>query len=216
MPYTLNTDNLGGTKIGKVLAIIGIIAFIVAMVVLINQGINLVFGLESLDNFLNYTNDVMNFTIQHPSNWQVKESTESPLKESTESPHGRVWFELSGRSLPIFAVDTEKVEPHFDSNTKTLKNTSLQQLVQHELDEMSSDSSEFRNFDLIRQNKVTVGGNSGWKMEFAGKDSFYLFEICTIANGEIYILTYQDYPLKVPETLPLANKMVESFQLKTE
>jgi hypothetical protein len=40
-------------------------------------------------------------------------STESPLKESTESPHGRVWFELSGRNLPIFAVDTEKVEPHF-------------------------------------------------------------------------------------------------------
>jgi hypothetical protein len=112
--------------------------------------------------------------------------------------------------LPIFAVDTEKVEPHFDSDTKTLKNTSLQQLVQHELDEMS----EFRNFDLIRQNEVTVGGNSGWKMEFTGKDSFYLFEICTIANGKIYILTYQDYPLKVPETLALANKMVESFQIK--
>ena len=173
---------------------------------------------QSLDNFVTYTNNDMNFTIQHPSNWHVKESTESPLKESTESPHGRVWFELSDRSLPIFvfAVDTEKVEPHFDSDTKTLKNTSLQQLVQHELDEMSSDSSEFRNFDLIRQNKVTVGGNSGWKMEFAGKDSFYLFEICTIANGEIYILTYQDYPLKVPETLPVANKMVESLQLKTE
>jgi hypothetical protein len=179
---------------------------------------------QSVNNFVTYTNNDMNFTIQHPSNWQVKESTESPLKESTESPlkestespHGRVWFELSGRNLPIFAVDTEKVEPHFDSDTMTLKNTSLQQLVQHELDEMSSDSSEFRNFDLIRQNKVTVGGHSGWKMEFAGKDSFYLFEICTIANGEIYILTYQDYPLKVPETLPLANKMVESFQLKTE
>jgi hypothetical protein len=171
---------------------------------------------QSINNFVTYTNNDMNFTIQHLSNWQVKESTESPLKESAESPHGRVWFELSGRSLPIFAVDTEKVEPHFDSYTKTLKNTSLQQLVQHELDEMSSDSSEFRNFDLIRQNKVTVGGNSGWKMEFAGKDSFYLFEICTIANGEIYILTYQDYPLKVPETLPLANKMVESFQIKTE
>ena len=160
---------------------------------------------QSVNNFVTYTNNDMNFTIQHPSNWQVK--------ESTESPHGRVWFELSDRSLPIFAVDTEKVEPHFDSDTKTLKNTSLQQLVQHELDEMSSDSSEFRNFDLIRQNKVTVGGNSGWKMEFAGKDSFYLFEICTIANGEIYILTYQDYPLKVQETLPLANKMVESFQI---
>jgi hypothetical protein len=114
---------------------------------------------------------------------------------------------------PYLQLILKKLNPIFDSDTKTQENTSLQQLVQHELDEMSSDSSEFRNFDLIRQNKVTVGGHSGWKMEFAGKDSFYLFEICTIANGEIYILTYQDYPLKVPETLPLANKMVESFQV---
>jgi len=157
---------------------------------------------QSVNNFVTYTNNDMNFTIQHPSNWQVK--------ENTESPDGRVSFELSDRSLPIFGVNTEKVEPHLDTDTMTLKNISLQQLVQHELDEMSS---EFRNFDLIRQNKVTVGGNSGWKMEFAGEDSFYLFEICTIANGKIYILTYQDYDLKVPETLPLANKMVESFQI---
>jgi hypothetical protein len=87
----------------------------------------------------------------------------------------------------------------------------LQELAEHELAEMTS--SEFRNFDLIKQNKVTVGGNDGWKMEFAAQDSFYLFEICTIAKGKIYILTYQDYSSKVPETLPLADKMVESFQV---
>ena len=167
---------------------------------------------QSLDNFLGYTNDDMKFSIQYPSNWQVK--------ENAESAPDRVWFELSDRSLPIFAVDTEKNEPHVDTDTieshgdthtMTLKNTTLQQLVQHELEEMSS---EFRNFDLIRQNKVIVGGNDGWKMEFAGEDNFYLLEICTIANGRIYILTYQDYPSKVPETLPLANKMVDSFQIK--
>ena len=157
---------------------------------------------QPVNNFLTYTNNNEKFSIQHPSNWQVK--------ENTESPDGRVSFELSDRSLPIFAVNTEKVESHLDSDTMTLKNISLQQLAQQELDEMSS--SEFRNFDLIRQNKVTVGGNDGWKMEFAGEDSFYLFEICTIANGKIYILTYQDNALKVPETLTLANKMAESFQ----
>ena len=121
---------------------------------------------QSVNNFVTYTNNDINFTIQHPSNWQVK--------ENTESPDGRVSFELSDRSLPIFGVKTEKVEPRLDSDTMTLKNISLQQLAQQELDEMSS---EFRNFDLIRQNKVTVGGNDGWKMEFAGEDSFYLFEI---------------------------------------
>jgi hypothetical protein len=90
----------------------------------------------------------------------------------------------------------------------------LQELAEHELNEMTS--SVFKNFDLIKQNKVTVGGNDGWKIEFAGEDSFYLFEICTIAHGKIYILTYQDYSSKVPETLPLANNMVESFQIITE
>jgi hypothetical protein len=158
---------------------------------------------QSSDNFKTYTNNDLNFTIQHPSNWQVK--------ENTESPDGRVSFEFSDRSLPIFGVKTEKVESHLDSDRMTIKNISLQELAEHELNEMTA--SEFRNFDLIKQNKVTIGGNDGWKMEFAGEDSLYLFEICTIAHGKIYVLTYQDYSSKVPETLPLANEMVESFQI---
>ena len=151
------------------------------------------------DSFKTYTDNHLNFTIQHPSNWQVKETDETVL------------FELTGRTLPLFAVNTEKAETHLDSDTRTLKNISLQELAEHELVEMTA--SEFRNFDLIKQNKVTIGGNDGWKMEFAGEDSLYLFEICTIAHGKIYVLTYQDYPSKVPETLPLANEMVESFQI---
>jgi hypothetical protein len=155
---------------------------------------------QLVDNFKTFTNNDLNFTIQHPSNWRVKESDETVL------------FELTGRSLPIFAVNTEKAETHLDSDTLTLRNISLQELAENELNEMTA--SEFRNFDLIKQNKVTIGGNDGWKMEFAGEDSLYLFEICTIAHGKIYVLTYQDYSSKVPETLPLANKMVESFQIK--
>ena len=173
---------------------ISIPIFIVFVTFLINSS-----NAQSSDNFLTYTDNDLNFTIQHPSNWQVKEIDDT------------VSFELSGRSLPIFAVHTEKLESHLDSDTMTLKNPSLQELAEHELNEMTY--SEFRNFDLIKQNKVTIAGNDGWKMEFAGEDNFYLFEICTIANGKMYVLTYQDNALKVPETLPLANKMAESFQI---
>ena len=163
---------------------------------------------QSSDDFRKYTNDIMNFTIQYPSNWQVK--------ENSETEPDRVWFELSGRSLPIFSVDNEKIEgdievEHHNGDTVIQKNPSLEEFAQHEIDEKTS--LQFRDFDLINQNKVTVGGNSAWKMEFAGQDNLYLFEICTIANGRVYVLTYQDYPSKVPETLPLANKMVESFQI---
>ena len=41
----------------------------------------------------------------------------------------------------------------------------------------------------------------------------YTFEIFTIGNGKFYKLEYVEDPLEVPETLPLANKMVESFQV---
>jgi hypothetical protein len=44
----------------------------------------------------------------------------------------------------------------------------------------------------------------------------YNFEIWNIANGKFYRLSYLEDPLKVPETLPLVNKMVDSFQVKTE
>ncbi len=44
----------------------------------------------------------------------------------------------------------------------------------------------------------------------------YQFHIGTIANGKFYNLEYSEDPLKVPESLPLANKMVESFQIITE
>jgi hypothetical protein len=117
---------------------------------------------QSVDNFKTYTNNDLKFSIQHPSNWQIKETDETVL------------FDLTGRSLPIFAVNTEKAETHLDSDTLTLRNISLQELAEHELNEMTA--SEFRNFDLIKQNKVTIGGNDGWKLEFA-EDSLYLLDL---------------------------------------
>ncbi|MGA7142566.1 MAG: hypothetical protein WBX29_11215 [Nitrososphaeraceae archaeon] len=41
----------------------------------------------------------------------------------------------------------------------------------------------------------------------------YKFEIFTVANGKIYTLGYAEEPLKIPDTLPLVNKTVESFHI---
>jgi hypothetical protein len=43
-----------------------------------------------------------------------------------------------------------------------------------------------------------------------------LFYILTIANGKLYSLEYDEKPLKVPETLSIANQMVDSFRLIPE
>ena len=41
----------------------------------------------------------------------------------------------------------------------------------------------------------------------------YLFYVLTIANGKIYSLEYDEKPLQVPKTLPIANKMLDSFRI---
>jgi hypothetical protein len=117
----------------------------------------------------------------------------------------------------------EKVEPYLETDTMTVKNTSSQQRVQKELDDYYRLSDEEK---IIRQNWVTVGGNPGYKIEHIWscqhcridnplyvRPDHYSFVIFTIANGKLYRLSYTDEPLKVPETMPLANKMVDSFEV---
>ena len=171
---------------------------------------------QSLENFKTYTNKDMKFSIQHPSNWK-------PDYEKFEPEI--VNFSVVYFTNDYFQVGMEELEPYLDTDTMTVKNTSLEQRVQKELNEHASSANE----KIIRHNWVTVGGKPAYKIEYTwscekcgfndplfGKPDRYSFEIFTLANGKLYRLSYGDEPLKVPETLPLANKMVESFKVNTE
>ncbi|HEY7777482.1 MAG TPA: hypothetical protein VIA09_02985 [Nitrososphaeraceae archaeon] len=76
------------------------------------------------DHFDNYTNNDLNFSIQHPLNWMVV--------EDEKSPHERVSFKVSYRIIPIFVVQTHKVEPYNDTDMVSLKNTIRQYLKQRQ------------------------------------------------------------------------------------
>lgn len=169
--------------------------------------------------FKTYTDNDMNFTIQYPSNWEFEYSR---YKQPDIIDFSVVYFSGPEDGPIYFQVGMEEVEPYLATDTMTLQNTSLQQHVQKELDgHLSSD-----NVKIIRQNEVTVGGNTGYKIESStshensrptdydyGLPDSYSFVIFTLANGKFYRLSYTDEPLKVPETLPLVNKMVESFRI---
>lgn len=176
-----------------------ILSIVFAIVVLaVNQTVN-----AQSDNFKPYTNKEMKFSIQYPSNWQVEEKEEYP---------NSVTFQIPDRAYnaSFFMVSVGEPEPQLDTGTMTLKNNTLEQEVKKGID---TDISIFKS-KLLKQNKVIVGGNTGIKTELIDHFSGYKFYITTIANGKIYQLSYIENPLKLPETLPLANKMVESFQIK--
>lgn len=164
-------------------------------VFLLGFNINLSHGQTSID-FLNYTSNNMQFSIQYPSNWKLEEINQPP----------EVYIKMPGDEFTgSFDITTQKIASYLDTDTMTLKNTSLQQIVQQKL------SVPYYS-NLIRENEIDIGGNAGWKIEYYNLNSDYKFEINTIDNGKLYTLSYSDDPLKVPETLPLVNKMVKSFR----
>jgi hypothetical protein len=169
------------------------------------------------DNFKTYANKDFNFTIQHPSEWKADDRDDGVYFEIRENPDDK--FEFGDLSIPrssYFHIRVEKLDPQLDYNTMTLQNPSLEQIVQGRLD---SQVLDWNSETLIRKNQVTVGGNDGVKIELTSNENdkdYYDFDIFTIADGKLYTLTYHEKPLKVPETLPLANKMVDSFQVNTE
>jgi PsbP-like protein len=192
-----------------------VISIISAILILaINQTVN-----AQSDNFKTYTNKDMKFSIQHPSNWKPE--------ESHHEDHDSVYFQIRKNpedkteisdifpsiTSSYFRVEVQKLKPHLDSDTMTLQNMSIEEIAKNFINFMPDNSQT-----LIRQNYVTVGGNDGLKVEYMDTSSTlerYAFRIFTNAIGNLYTLQYQDKPLKVPETLPLINKMVESFQVNT-
>lgn len=93
-----------------------------------------------------------------------------------------------------------------------VNNTTTEQSIQEKLNGYALlPQGTGLGYRLIRQNTVTVDGNNGIKVEYL-LGYRYNFEILFGVNGKLYTLGYKDVSLRVPETVPLANKVVESFQ----
>jgi hypothetical protein len=163
----------------------------------------------------------LNFTIQYPADWKVKtlggfisdDISGISFKANRERDNG-----LGALDDGSLKVIISNVKSYLDTNTMTLKNRTLIEKVNEFKDGMQYGTDLLYNAELIRENKTAVAGNDAIKMEYkmeekSNNNEHYGFWILTIANGKEYVLAYQDEPLKVPETLPLVNKMVESFKV---
>ena len=103
-----------------------------------------------------------------------------------------------------------------------VKNKTIDQLAQEfRTNFTNAPPNEFElEAKLIRQNKVIFGENPGWKTEImfslcshsqCAEDAYGL-NFITIANKKVYFFEFEEKPLKVPESLPIVNKMLDSFR----
>jgi hypothetical protein len=161
------------------------------------QVINVAFGQTKETDFITYENPTLGFTLQHPSNWEPDESEDM------------IWFLIEDEKPPIFVVSIGNITQYLDTDTLTLKNKTLLQDIQEKEDAYRY----VGDYKHLRQNDITVAGNTGIKLEYVW-GSYYNFDIETIMNGKLYNLHYSDNPSDVPETVKLANKVVESFHFQ--
>jgi hypothetical protein len=163
---------------------------------------------QSSDNFLTYIDKGNNFTIQYPADWQVKEN--NLIYEEAV-----VDFEAPDKSS--FTIMVKDVPQYLDTNTMTRKTPTLEEYAQNELSIASQMGQPDVNivYKQIRSNEFPVSGSPGWKIEYMWGYimQMYWSKVFTIANDKVYILQYSGLPLKVPDTLPMANHMVETFQI---
>ncbi len=158
--------------------------------------------------FVTYRHPHLGFIIDYPTDWGVG--------YASAAGEYRIIFGPLDRNMSVFHVLVGKVPSYLDTDTMTVKNKTVEQVAHEEMINMSK-PNPYLDSKVIRQNQFTIDGNAGWKMEmFVGPEAnpfYYVSQFLTIANGKIYHLEYNEKPLKVPETLPLVNKMVESFHI---
>jgi hypothetical protein len=68
---------------------------------------------------------------------------------------------------------------------------------------------------LKLNHEFPVDGKPGWKIEYI-LGNYYHLRVFTFVNDKVYSFWHRDYTLDAPKTFPIANKMVESFQVNTE
>ena len=168
-------------------------------------------ALQTADNkngFLTYQNSQYGFKIQYPSNWEITTCTffnciALVTFDSSPIEPGKL---IKGARL---FIDIENASQYLDTKNMVLKNKTAYDYVQDELKALDHGAMDSHD----RVNSTTVGGVKAWSIQSLS-DVSQLFDRVTymVKNGKMYQFHYLAPSLKVPSTLPIAQKMINSFQ----
>ena len=177
--------------------------------------------LQQQQQWLPYADPVNDIRIQIPSNWQIVSGQSDKIVE----------FKLPSMTKPSFgsgpaldahlSISLQNIGSYLDTNTLQLKSATLEDYVTAKKNEINSLSIpkgrlDFR-LEYLKDYQTTIGGNPAWKIEYmsyiSGRQGLYNIETYVMKDNILYTLKFFGDPLKVPETLPTAQQIIDSFQI---
>jgi hypothetical protein len=109
-----------------------------------------------------------------------------------------------------------------DTNTLQVNGATLEYHVAAEKNEINSLSIPKGKLDFLLENlkyyQTTIDGNPAWIIEeymsyMSGRQGLYNIETYVMKDNILYTLKFFSDPLKVPETLPMAQQIIDSFRI---
>ena len=159
-----------------------------------------------------YTNE--HFTIRYPSNWEI-----SPKNSSF--PYYGTSTVISFRPIsncenltdhPSLSVTlTEKVLDRKDMKVKpkTLEQIANDTIIFYKNPGPLGDA----HFKLLKNTALTVGGQPGRQIQYLTQSlGLFDMEIYVIKDGKLYTISISAPELRIPEMLPVAKNITQSFQ----
>ena len=161
-----------------------------------------------------YTNE--HFTIRYPSNWEISPKNSSFPYYGTSTvisfrPISNCENLTDHPSLSVTLTDVEKVLDRKDMKVKpkTLEQIANDTIIFYKNPGPLGDTQ----FKLLKNTTLTVGGQPGRQIQYITQSlGLFAMETYVIKDGKLYTISFGTPELMIPEMLPVAKNMTQSFQ----
>ena len=164
------------------------------------------------NSFSPYQNSQYRFKIQYPSGWVVNSEPGNISRFSFNSPINKPGQLIQDAEL---IIEIRNVSQYLDEKRLVLKNKTAYDYIQDFLKTSGPNPQIGMDIRPIRVNPTTVTGVEAWAVDYVfnteDEQTFYR-ETYMVSNGKLYRFTFLSPQLKVPATLSIAQKMIDSFQ----
>jgi hypothetical protein len=167
---------------------------------------------DNKNGFSLYQNSQYRFKIQYPSSWVVNYEPGNISLFSFNSPVNKPGQLIQDAELMI---EIRNVSQYLDEKKLVLKNKTAYDYIQDFLKTSGPNPQIGMDIRPIRVNSTTITGVEAWTVDYmftAEDEQTFFRETYMVNNGKLYRFTYLSPPVKVPATLPIAQKMIDSFQ----
>src|SRR5918995_1291994 len=165
-----------------------------------------------------YQNDKYGFTFQYPANWYEVSPSAPTLFEKgvveVEAPEGRLMpdgeREVAETTFSVYATNVSR---YLDPDDLQVKSNTAEDYAREETSFMLDPSSYGMSFEIGKNASVSLAGkNDSWRIDsitsFEGEQREFTITIFAIRDDVAYRLDFDTNPMKVPEMLPIAEKII--------